>query len=81
LRHPDAEKLVRFSIEGGGTLAAVGSSRPNSLESFRQPQRTTYDGRCLAILRSKRSPGAIKLTARAEGLGESTIEIRAMGND
>jgi hypothetical protein len=58
------------------------SETPNltSLESFQQPQRTTYDGRCLAILKSKRAPGVIKLTARADGLGESSVEIKTQAN-
>ena len=80
VRNPNAEKLVHFSVEGAGTLAAVGNSKPTSLESFQQPQRTTYDGRCLAILKSKRTAGAIKLTVRADGLGESSVEIKTQAN-
>ena len=75
VRDPNAEKLVRLSVEGAGTLAAVGNSKPTSLESFQQPQRTTYDGRCLAILKSTRAAGAIKLTARSDGLTESSVAI------
>jgi beta-galactosidase len=74
-RVPCAQNLVRFAVEGEGTLAAVGNSKPDSLESFQQPQRSTCDGRCLAILRSKRTPGAIKLAARSDGLAESSIAI------
>jgi beta-galactosidase len=76
VRNPNAEKLVRFSVEGEGTLAAVGNSKPTSLESFQQPQRTTYEGCYLAILKSKRTPGVIKLTARADGAGESSIVVK-----
>jgi beta-galactosidase len=79
-RVPRAQNLVHFTVEGEGTLAAVGNSKPDSLESFQQPQRTTYDGRCLAILKSKRTPGAIKLTARADGLGENSVEIKNQAN-
>jgi beta-galactosidase len=79
VRDPNGEKLVRFSVEGEGTLTAVGSSKPTSLESFQQPQRTTYDGRCLAILKSKRTPGTIKLVAHADGLAENSIEIQTAG--
>ena len=76
LRHPDAEKQVRFSVEGEGLLAAVGSPRPNSLESFQQSQRATYEGRCLAVLRSQRTAGTISLVASAEGLVTSRIRIK-----
>jgi beta-galactosidase len=78
VRNPDAEKLVHFSVEGAGALAAVGNSKPDSVESFQKPQRTAYDGRCLAILKSKRTAGAIRLTARSEGLAESSIEIKTV---
>ena len=77
MRVPGAQNLVRLAVEGEGTLAAVGNSKPDSLESFQQPQRTTYDGRCLAILRAKRVPGVIKLAARSEGLAENLVEIKA----
>jgi beta-galactosidase len=79
LRHPEAQELIRFTVEGEGTLAAVGSSRPNSLESFQRPERTTFEGRCLVILKSGDKPGAIKLTARADGLSHSTIQITTVG--
>lgn len=75
-RVPGAALLVRFSIEGEGILAAVGNSKPDSLESFQQPQRTTYDGRCLAIIRTSHTPGTILLTATAEGCGTNSIEIQ-----
>ena len=57
LRHPEAQKLIRFTVEGEGTLAAVGSSKPKTLESFQRPERTTFEGRCLVILKSGRDPG------------------------
>ena len=79
LRHPDAERLVQFSTTGEGTLLAVGDSKPTRLESFRQPRRTTYEGRCLAILRASRVPGTITLTAFSEGLGRAAIEIKTLG--
>jgi beta-galactosidase len=81
IRDPNAEKLVRFSVEGAGMLAAVGNSKPTSLESFQQPQRTTYDGRCLVILKSNRTPGVIKLTAQADGLGANSVEIKTQADE
>ena len=76
VRCPDAETLVRFSVEGEGVLAAVGNSKPTSLESFQQPQRSAWEGRCLAILKTTRTAGVIQLTARAEGMAENSIYIK-----
>lgn len=74
-RCPDAARLVHFAIAGAGTLAAVGSSRPDVFESFQQSQRTTYEGRCLAIVRSTARAGTITLTASAAGLGKTCLEL------
>jgi beta-galactosidase len=76
---PNAQNLVRFSTTGEGTLAAVGNSKPDSLESFQQLQRTAYDGRCLAIIRSTRTPGVIKLVAHADDLAEISLGIQTVG--
>ena len=65
---PNAAIPVRFEIVGAGELAAVGSANPRLPESFRQPKRTTFEGRGLAIVRPKGQPGQITLRAEADGL-------------
>jgi beta-galactosidase len=72
---PDAALPVRFSVSGEGDLAAVGSGSPNKPESFRGPQRTTWHGRALAILRPKSAAGVIKLRAEADGLQSAEIMV------
>lgn len=74
---PDANNLVHFKLTGTGELAAVGSGAPNVMESFRQPQHTTYHGRALAILRSSGTAGTMVLRAEADGLSSGEIKIRA----
>jgi len=68
VRNPKAENLVQFEIEGPGSIAAVGSSNPMSTESYRLPERKTYQGRCLVIVKANREAGEIILTASSEGL-------------
>jgi beta-galactosidase len=72
---PDATNLVRFTLTGPGELTAVGSGAPNVMESFRQPQHTTWHGRCLAILRPKGDSGPIALKAEADGLEAATVVV------
>jgi len=75
---PDASNLVHFKLTGPGELAAVGSAAPNVPESFRQPQHTAFQGRCLAILRPQGPAGELTLRAEADGLavGEVTVHIK-----
>ena len=75
---PDASNLVHFKLTGPGELAAVGSAAPNVPESFRQPQHTAFQGRCLAILRPLGLAGELTLRAEADGLsaGEAAVRIK-----
>ena len=73
---PTAALPVRFSVSGAGELAAVGSGNPREPESFQAPARTTFQGRCLAILRPKGNAGALQLRAQADGLNAATVNIR-----
>ncbi|MBN1362740.1 MAG: DUF4982 domain-containing protein [Sedimentisphaerales bacterium] len=75
---PQAENLIRFEVQGQGALAGVGNGKPYGTESFRQPQRTAFNGRCLAVLKSTRQPGAITLTATADGLGSDSVTVQAV---
>ncbi len=75
IRHPKAGDLVSFSIDGPGTIAAVASSNPMSVESFQQPRRKAYQGKCLVIVKSGREAGTITLKAEAGGLSPSEVQI------
>jgi beta-galactosidase len=80
---PNAEIPVRFKISGAGRLAGVGSGNPRLPESFQQPKRTTFEGRCLAIVRPVGETGKIIIRAEADGLTPSTAEVktRRQGNE
>lgn len=71
----DAMLPIRFSVEGAGKLIAVGSADPRDLASFQQPQRRTYQGKCLAVLQPNGMRGSITLRANSEGLAPSTIKV------
>ena len=73
--NPKAGNLIHFTLEGPGSVIAVGNSNPRSTESFQDLQRKAYKGRCLVIVRSGRKPGKILLTASSEGLVPATIAI------
>ena len=76
IKNPKDERLVKFGIEGEGTIVGVGNANPVSLESYQLPQRKAWQGRCLVIVKSTGKPGIITLTASADGLPSSVVTIK-----
>jgi beta-galactosidase len=73
---PNADGIVvNYEISGNGEIAGVGNGNPIDLGSFQQPRKTSYQGRCLAIVRPKGKAGKINLKATSYGLKESSVEI------
>ena len=75
---PTANLPVSFQLSGVGELAGVGNANPTDMSSFQQPRKTTFRGRCLAIVRPKGTTGSIKLKASSPNLvaGELVIKSR-----
>lgn len=74
---PGATNLVSFDLQGPASLIGVDNGNPASHEDYKAAQRLAFHGLCLAILQATRQPGPIRLTARAAGLKESSIELEA----
>ncbi len=75
LRNPLSNETVKFEIQGPGFIQAVGSSNPIGTESFKKPERKTWQGRCLVIIRSGKLAGDIILKASAPGITPAEIKI------
>jgi beta-galactosidase len=75
IRNTSAENPVSFSIDGPGTIVAVGNANPVSIESYQLPQRKAWRGRCLIIIKSETTEGKITLKATSQGLEPASIEI------
>lgn len=73
---PNADNLIRFSVSGPGAIVGVGSGDPRSIESFQQPQRKAWRGRCLVVIRGEGREGTIRLAAEADGLKSAETQIR-----
>lgn len=80
VRNPKAENLIKFEIEGPGSILAVGNSNPKSPDSYQQQKRKAYQGRCLMIVKSNTSPGEISIKATSDGLQPSRIIITSEKN-
>ncbi|GEO08830.1 glycoside hydrolase family 2 TIM barrel-domain containing protein [Segetibacter aerophilus] len=75
---PNATIPVYFTITGNANIEATGNANPAEMASFKQSQRNTFRGRCLAIVRPVGKPGKVILKAKAQGLksAEILIEIK-----
>lgn len=73
---PLACNSVYFRAEGAGRLLALDSGDQLNPESFQnQPRRRAHNGKCLAIFRSGRNPGQLRVTAQADGLESACAVI------
>jgi len=74
---PLAENLIKFQIEGPGTIAGVGNANPRSLESYQQAKHKAWRGKCLVIIKAGKNAGEIRLRAVAEGMQTAVLTIRS----
>ncbi len=72
---PRADNLVNFNVSGPGFVRAVGNGDPTSLESFVQPYRKAFNGKCMVIIQSSQNAGEIVLHATSNGLMAEKIII------
>jgi beta-galactosidase len=77
IRNPKAENQISFSIEGPGTIIAVGNANPVSIESYQAPSRKAWHGRCLVIVKSEPKAGKIILKASSPGIEAAGVEINS----
>ena len=65
---PTHQGDVTFEVEGAARLLAVDNGDHSSTELFDGNRKALYEGFAMAILRSDRTGGKVKVTARSEGL-------------
>ncbi len=74
---PNANNEINFSLKGNGKIVGVCSGDPVSHESYKGNKHTALAGKCLIIVQSGDKSGRLELTAKANGLKQSTIVITA----
>ena len=73
-----ADIPIKFSITGAGEIAAVGNADPTDISGFQKPEKKTFRGKCLVILRAEEKNSTIILKATADGLSEGQITITSI---
>jgi beta-galactosidase len=72
---PKSNNMIKFEIDGPGEIIAVGNGNPNCHEPFIADKHSVFNGKCLVIIKSTKTPGTVKLVAKSKGLKSSVVEI------
>jgi beta-galactosidase len=75
VRLPDAAQVVTFEVTGPAEILGIGNGDLSNSEDPRGRTHQAYQGRGLAILQSKTTPGGITLKATAPNLTPATVTL------
>ena len=70
-----AKRHIRVKAEGAGSLEALGSADPSSTERYDASECDTFDGYAMAVIRSGKKEGVVKVTVETEGSESRVLEI------
>jgi beta-galactosidase len=76
---PNSENQLQFSISGPGVIAGVDNANLKDLEHYVGNTRKAWHGRALAVIKSTRNPGDVRLTVSSPGLTDAEITIETKG--
>jgi beta-galactosidase len=74
---PAADNKVFFTVEGPAKIIGVDNGNPYDHNSMKINERNAFHGLCLSIIQTTGKAGNIKITAKADNLGSSMVEIIA----
>ncbi len=76
---PDANHLIKFSVQGDGKIIGVGNGDPSSHEQDKYfdtlAQRHLFNGKCQVILQSGVNPSMIHFEAKADSMWTGSTDI------
>ena len=76
---PDADNMIKFTIEGDAKIIGVGNGDPSSHEPDKCTdgalQRSLFNGKCQVIVQAGTKPGIIKFEAKSSGLWPGYTDI------
>ena len=74
---PITDNEVSFQVTGSGKVIGVGNGDPTNHESDIGQARKAFSGLCMALVRSTKSAGNIRVEATSPGLASAAITIAA----
>lgn len=79
--NPNYTIPLNFKLLGPGEIVGIGNGNPQNTESFQGPVKSTYNGRCQVIIRSKQVAGNIQLNVADVGkLVPGSVAIKSVSS-
>ncbi len=72
---PNEDTRIKFSIQGNGIIDAVDNGNTSSHDIYKASEYAAFRGRCLAIIKTRSTSGKITVSAGANGLTSSSVNI------
>ncbi|HVT81044.1 MAG TPA: DUF4982 domain-containing protein, partial [Phycisphaerae bacterium] len=72
---PTANTPITLTIEGPAKLIGFDNGDQSSHDSYQSLTRPAFNGMALATLQAGKTPGHVKVIAKAEGLPEQQVEF------
>lgn len=76
---PLADKTVTFTVAGAGVITATDNGSLANQESMTSPERHTYHGTCIAIIKANAPLGKITVKANVVGLESGSVTLDVAG--
>lgn len=75
---PKANDRISFSVQGSGKFQAADNGDATCLESFADPVRSAFNGKCVAIFRPVSGSGEMTIIASSPELREAVIKVKVL---
>ncbi|MCI7148436.1 glycoside hydrolase family 2 TIM barrel-domain containing protein [Dorea sp. YH-dor228] len=72
------EKNIEVHVSGAGVLQGFGSANPVTTRLYQENTCATYDGKVMAVIRSKHEPGLIEIQFKTENCKDCIVKLEAI---
>lgn len=69
------DRRVTFGLKGPGRILGVGNGNPADHDPDKADNRTSFHGRCIAVIEAGTNAGVLELTAASPGLTPARVEF------
>jgi len=73
---PMAGNLIRFSVEGPGTIVGTDNGNPTDSNSLKKPERHLFNGKALVVVQGQKHAGTVTVMAISEGLKSADLVLK-----